>query len=87
MASRMSRPTVTIYVRLLGEGTDVSRPTQALEVGNSAYHLLATPNYDPENEHWEFPPGSIVRCEARQHEGKRYLLAVGLSSALEPSTG
>jgi hypothetical protein len=80
MASDLPNQTVTIYVRLLDEGTPTSRPTKAVEVGLDSFKLLATPNYDPEDEHWEFLPGSVVRCEAREHDGERYLLAVGLSA-------
>lgn len=54
-----------VYVRLLGEGTVVYRPTTAIDQGNDVYRLLATEGYDPEDEHWEFPPGSLVRCEER----------------------
>ena len=86
MSSDLSNGTVTIYVRLLDEGTPTSRPTKAVQVGIDSFKLLATPNYDPEDEHWEFLPGSVVRCETRGHDGKQYLLAVGLGSTLEPST-
>jgi hypothetical protein len=86
MAPDISNRTVTIYVRLLDEGTPTSRPTNAVKVGVESFRLLATPNYDPEDEHWEFPPGSVVRCEATEYDGKPYLLAVALSSALERST-
>jgi hypothetical protein len=77
MTLDFSNQTVTIYVRLLDEGTPTSRPTQAERVGADSFRLLATPNYDPADEHWEFLPGSIVRCEAREHDGESYLLAVG----------
>ncbi len=80
MASDISNQTVTVYVRLLDEGTPTSRPTNAVKVGIDSFTLLATPNYDPEDEHWEFLPGTVVRCEAREHNGERYLLAVGLSA-------
>ena len=86
MASDTSGQTVTIYVRLLDEGTPTSRPTKAVEVGFNSFRVLATPNYDPEDEHWEFLPGSIVRCETKEHDGKQYLLAVSLSSGLESSS-
>ena len=69
---------MTIYVKLLEEGTEVSRPTQALDLGNGLYRILATADYDPDDEVWEFPPGSIVRVEWRQGEGDsgKCLLAV-----------
>ena len=52
----------TIYIYLLDEGSDCYRPTQGIPLGNYVYQILATPDYDPEDEHWQFPPGSIVRC-------------------------
>lgn len=68
--------TVEIYIRLLDEGTECSRPTWALNLGDGLLKVLPTPNYDPANEFWEFPPDSIVRSEVRQSEGKKFLLAV-----------
>jgi len=67
---------VPIYVRLLDEGTPVSRPTQAENIGNGFFKLLPTPNYDPADEHWEFLPGSIVRVEIMEHAGEKCLRAI-----------
>jgi hypothetical protein len=67
---------VEIYVRLLEEGTEVSRPTQALDLGNGLFRLEATVDYDPESEMWEFVPGSEVRGEMRSSESGSYLFAV-----------
>lgn len=50
-----------IYVELLDEGSPVMRPTKGEEVGSGIYRLLPTIDYDPDDEHWEFLPGSIVR--------------------------
>jgi hypothetical protein len=55
-------PTETIYVRLLDEGTDVWRPTLGRRVGPMTFEVMPTPNYDPEDEKWEFLPGRVVRC-------------------------
>ena len=60
----------TIYIRLLDEGTDVFRPTAAEPVEGGLFRVLPTPNYDPEDEVWEFPPGSVVRCETKELEGE-----------------
>ena len=68
--------TVEIYVRLLDEGTECSRPTRALELGNGLFKVLPTSNYDADDEVWEFPPDSIVRCEVRSSEGKEHLFAI-----------
>lgn len=55
----------TVYIQLLEEGSVCYRPTQGEEIGEGLYRVLPTENYDPELEVWEFPPGSIVRCEMR----------------------
>jgi hypothetical protein len=67
---------MTIHVVLLGEGTWCARPTECIDLGNGLFRLLATPNYNPEDERWEFPPGSIVRCKTVQGGSSEYLLAV-----------
>jgi hypothetical protein len=66
---------ICIHVRLLDEGTDVSRPTEALDFGNGVFELLPTRDYDAAGETWEFPPGSLVRCEKRVGKAGEYLLA------------
>lgn len=68
--------TVEIYVRLLHEGTECLRPTQALDLGNGLFRVLPTSDYDPLDEVWEFPPDSIVRSEIRRSESGKFLLAV-----------
>jgi hypothetical protein len=66
---------IKIFVPLLDEGTDVARPTEAKLVGSEEYLVLPTPDYDPELEHWEFPPGSIVRCALKHRSGGDILVA------------
>ena len=68
-----------VYVPLQGEGTDVCRPTRAVARGGMRFELLATDNYDPEDEVWEFPPGSVVICRVEHLEGKTALVARGLA--------
>lgn len=65
-----------VYVRLLGEGTHVFRPSPAEFLGPNKARLIAPPSYDPEDEDWEFKPGSIVRVELRQIEGSDAFVAV-----------
>ena len=65
-----------LFVRLLNEGTDVSRPTTAVDLGGGRAKLLATADYDPEDETWEFPPGSTVGYQERKNPSGEYLLAV-----------
>ncbi|MCP5362258.1 MAG: hypothetical protein H6908_06480 [Hyphomicrobiales bacterium] len=62
----MSTDTITIYVELLDEGTPTLRPTQAVSEGGGLYTILAIPNYDPEDEAWEFLPGETVRLEEQR---------------------
>jgi len=69
----------TIYIRLLEEGTEVLRPTEAEELGDGLFKLLPTPNYDPQDEHWEFGPGSVVRGVFRKVEGDAVLVAVNVN--------
>ena len=67
---------VEIYVRLLGEGTECSRPTQGISLGHGLFRLLPTTDYDREDEQWEFAPGSLVRVKEVRNENGSYLLAV-----------
>jgi hypothetical protein len=67
---------VKLFVHLLDEGTTVSRPTEALAIGEGLFRILPTSDYDPGEEIWEFSPGSIVRCEKRQGDSDEYLVAV-----------
>ncbi len=74
----VTQKTVKIYVDLSEEGSPTMRPTQAIDLGNGLYKLLPTPNYDPEDEVWEFLPGSVVRGETRKDTRGEYLYAVKL---------
>jgi hypothetical protein len=74
----MSAETATstsIFIPLLNEGTPVLRPTLAIEVGENAFKVLPTPNYDPEEEEWEFPPGCVVEGALECRGGQEILVA------------
>jgi hypothetical protein len=58
----------TIYIKLLNEGVDVWRPTKGILVKEHIYKLLPTADYDPNQETWEYLPGSIVRCGIQKHK-------------------
>ena len=75
MSAAMDSNTNTIYVALPDEGTPVWRHTQGVRLPNGNYLLLPTPNYDSKDEHWEFVPGSVVRCVFEEHEGEMILIA------------
>ena len=66
---------IDIYVRLLDEGVDCVRPVPSEARGDGSFLLKPTANYDPNDEHWEFPPGSIVRCRNEIWEGRVVLVA------------
>lgn len=68
---------VTVYVRLLDEGTVVYRPAQAVAVSEGVYRLRTPSGYDAEDEAWEFSPGSIVACECKRVGEDILLVAVG----------
>lgn len=65
----------TIYVRLLDEGTEVFRPTEAKPLSDGCFKLLSTEDYDPDDENWEFPPGSVVRAVEQKLDGEKVWIA------------
>ena len=71
----MSTDTIDLYVPLLNEGTDVLRPAKGRFVGPDVVLLESPPDYDPDTEEWEFPPGSEVRCVAELRGGVQILVA------------
>lgn len=70
-----STSTIEIYIPLLNEGTDVLRPTQGLVLGPNEVQVLATPNYDPADEEWEFPPGTKVKFVQELRGGREFFVA------------
>lgn len=68
---------VRIYVTLFDEGTPTIRGTDAIDLGDGTFKLLPTSNYDPEDETWEFLPGSIVATELIETDDhEKVLLAI-----------
>ncbi len=65
-----------IYVRLLNEGRDVSRPVLALEIGHGVYEILPIADYEPSDEEWEFPPGAHVKLQKREADNGEYFIAI-----------
>jgi hypothetical protein len=63
----------TIYVALLNEGVDVWRPVHAVPLDGDLYRIEDSV---PVEEDWEFPPGSVVRCERREPDDDSRLFAV-----------
>jgi hypothetical protein len=68
--------TITIFIALLEEGTEVWRPTQAESISGDLYRIIGQIQDD---EVWEFPPGSVVRCKEKIFSnGERGLVAYEL---------
>mgnify|MGYP001260815274 CR=1 FL=1 len=68
-------PTETIYVALLNVERSLWVPVQACRRADGTYQIVSK-NDDPASEQWQFPSGSLVRCERRElGEGVR-LVAV-----------
>lgn len=70
--------TETIYVALLDEGTNVWRLVPARKIKDAVFEILRPPLSDPEDEKWEFPPGSVVQCAPRRTSNGELLTAVRL---------
>jgi hypothetical protein len=54
---------VKIFVKLLDEGTDVWRSTNAKRVDTNVFEVLGI---ERPGEKWEFAPGTRVQCEPRK---------------------
>ena len=65
---------MVIYVALRDEGVDVWRPVEAHEECPDRYRILSA-KADPD-EVWQFPTGTLVRCERRVSDGEERLYAV-----------
>lgn len=69
-----------IYVQLLNEGTIAYRQTTGYKVSEEHYCILPTDTYDSEDEEWEYIPGTIVKCEFKQLDVGKVLVAVELDA-------
>jgi hypothetical protein len=68
-----------IYVRLLDEGVEVWRPTEARQESDGAFTILG-PSPAPPSENWEFSVGTRVRCQPHEFSGGvEGLVAVALA--------
>ena len=68
-----------IFMPLLDEGTQVWRPVPAHKINDTTFIVLRPKDYDPDNETWEFPPGSTVVCEKRRLSDETVLAAAHLA--------
>lgn len=65
----------TIFVVLLNEAPGSLRPVQAARRAGGVFEIVSR-NDDPLAEHWEFAPGTLVRCAERQMGEYKQLVAV-----------
>jgi hypothetical protein len=63
--------TVTVYVKLRDEGTDVWRPVEAEPVAANQYRILSRPI---EDEIWPVTQNEVVDCERRMLSGGECLV-------------
>jgi hypothetical protein len=70
----------TIYIALIDEGVDVWRPVEAREDIDGTFRL---PDQAPAGELWQFPPGSIVRCERQLADGEVLVAAEIVAEQIE----
>jgi hypothetical protein len=68
-----------VYVYLLNEGTDVWRPVPATKLKENVYLLHGSEIFDPEDEDWEFLPGTKVFVKERLSDGAKILVAIAPS--------
>lgn len=59
-----------IYVYLLDEPVDAWRPVQAVEQTDGLYRIVSI-NPHPDDEHWEFTTGDIVRVRKTRFSDER----------------
>jgi hypothetical protein len=56
----------TIYILLLNKGIDVWRPANAVKIKDNIHEILKDqPEFETEEENWEFKPGIKVRCKTK----------------------
>ncbi len=67
---------MTVYVKLLDEGTESYRPVPAEKIHESVYKIQGFDLYDAEDETWEFKPGSLVSVVEKTLSGAVVLVAV-----------
>lgn len=65
-----------VYVQLLNEGSVAYRPVSAYIIERNIYKIDGSECYNPEDEEWEFLPGTYVLVEEKKLNGENVLVAV-----------
>lgn len=71
-----------LYLQLLEEGTKVYRPVPASQIENNLYEVGGFEIYDPEDEVWEFTPGTYVLVKEQNIDGENVLVAIQAQSLI-----
>jgi hypothetical protein len=66
-----------VYVRLLGEGTDVYRPVPAERISSNVF-ILGGQDILTDDEVWEFSPGTKVRVATKMLSKGQVSVVAGL---------
>ena len=69
-------PESRIFVALLDEGTDVWRPVAATQIDDVVWQI--DDQLIPNDEEWEYQPGSMVMVAEKKGDQGSYLVAVKL---------
>ena len=67
-----------VHVKLLDEGTLVFKPVPASGINETTYKLEGWDLYDPTDECWEFPPGSLVLIKNQLLGNRMVRVAISL---------
>jgi hypothetical protein len=68
---------VKIYIPLLDEDVECSRPTMGVPLGEDIFRVLPTNPYNINSETWKFLPDSIVRCAKKiDWQGNLIIVAI-----------
>jgi hypothetical protein len=71
--------TKEIHIYLKNEGTNVWRPVDAIRLDEDLYKI-PDDTLVPDDEDWEFLPGAVVRCVAKDLSGGVLLVAIEAQS-------
>jgi len=58
-----------IFIQILDEGTVCYRAVPATKLSENRYLVHGQELHDPEDEEWQFLPGTIVRTEEKELTG------------------
>ncbi len=66
---------IRIHVEQTGVETPWLKDAFARKLEDGLYQMLPTPHYNPTEDYWKFPPGTIVRLKEMTSAGFKFLVA------------